>query len=103
MSLSYRMTISEELAQLVEQRRGVLSLQEFTLLALLDRCNGSAVEHELWQQVRELQQLLGRVTAPPRERQASEALDERRAAGSDLDGTVLPTREVACDDRLGWG
>jgi hypothetical protein len=30
MSVSYPITISEQLAELVEQRRGVLSLQEFT-------------------------------------------------------------------------
>jgi hypothetical protein len=90
MSVSYRMTISEELAQLVEQRRGVLTVQECTLLALLDACQGSRVEHELRQQVRELQHLLGRATVPPSE----------QGGGSER---ALPGGDMACDDRLGWG
>jgi hypothetical protein len=97
MSVSYRMTISEELAQLVEQRRGVLTVQEFTLLALLDACQGSRVEHELRQQVRELQHLLGRVTTPPSE--LPEARDEQGGGR----GRASPGGDMACDDRLGWG
>jgi hypothetical protein len=96
-SITYKMSLSDELAELVEQRRGVLSVQEFTLLALLDRCNGSAVEQELRQHIQQLMQLLGRVTAPPRERQASEALDEPGMASSG------PGGDDEGDERLGWG
>jgi hypothetical protein len=43
----YKMTLSPEQLALVEQCRGVMSLQEYTLAALLDRCQGSAAEREL--------------------------------------------------------
>ena len=100
MSVSFRMTISEELAELIEQRRGVLSVQEFTLLALLDRCNGSAVEYELRQQVQQLMQLLGDMRAAGREQAAS---DEPSATSNEAGGAGLVGQGSAGDDRLGWG
>lgn len=43
MSRTYRQTISDELARLVDERRGVLSVQDFTTMALAKFCNAAPI------------------------------------------------------------
>ena len=40
MSATWRQTVGDELMRLIEAKRGVLSIQEFTALALAQLCGG---------------------------------------------------------------
>lgn len=42
-SVSYRMTISDEMAAAIDQARGLLTIQEFTLFALAKFCNAAPI------------------------------------------------------------
>jgi hypothetical protein len=54
MSVTFRLTISEQLARRIEAKRGLLSLQAFTIQALVAACEGSMVEQELRAEIERL-------------------------------------------------
>lgn len=85
MSITYKMSLSDDLVRVLNAARGPLSLQEFTLLALLDKCNGSAVEQELRRQVDQLQYLLA-----------------QRAVPLAVAETAMPCSAAPTDERLEW-
>ena len=57
MSVSYRQTISDEMAARIERRRGLLSVQEYTTIALAVALDTPTL-CELQQQINELRALL---------------------------------------------
>lgn len=57
MSISYRQTISDEMAARIERRRGLLSVQEYTTIALASALDTPTI-CELQQQINELRALL---------------------------------------------
>jgi hypothetical protein len=84
MSIWFKLTISEQLAARIEAKRGLLSLQEFTIQALVAACEGSLVELELRCEIERLH-----VTLRCFGRQPSAELPAPQAGTSD-------------DQRLGW-
>lgn len=98
----YKMTLSPEMLALVEQCRGVQSIQEYTLAALLDKCQGSAVERELRAELDRLHQtlrdvLVERTVAPV---QSSET--PRDALLDSLLRTPARVSAPVADDKLDW-
>lgn len=69
MSQRLTLTISDELAARIEERRGIRSVQDFITNAVLEACSGSAVEAELRRQLvamhETVRQLGGRPPAVP--------------------------------------
>lgn len=69
MSQRLTLTISDELADQIEQRRGIRSVQDFITNAVMESCTGSAVEAELRRQLAAMhetvRQLGGRAPATP--------------------------------------
>ena len=58
MSLVYRQTISDELAALIDTRRGPLSIQDFTTMALYAACGEIAIVVELRAELERLHQTI---------------------------------------------
>lgn len=63
MSVAYRQTISDEMAARIDERRGLLSLQEFTTLALVAALEQPSVA-ELQRQIEQLCDQIARQSAP---------------------------------------
>lgn len=64
MSLTYRQTVSDNLAALIDQRRGPLSIQDFTTLALMQACGECPVVAELRAEIERLHQTIRARKAP---------------------------------------
>lgn len=64
-SAVYKLTLSAEVAALVEQHRGALSVQEFAIVALLEKCQGSPGERAARAEIDRLHATLARVLASP--------------------------------------
>ncbi len=65
MSRVYRQTISDELAALIDEKRGPLSLQDFTTLALAQACGDSPVVVELRAEIERLHMTIRAFSAAP--------------------------------------
>ena len=60
MSRIWRQTISDELAELIDARRGPLSLQEYTTFVLAAACEGQALAQRVAELERQVADLEGR-------------------------------------------
>ena len=87
MSVWFKLTISDQLAAQIETKRGLLSLQEFTIQALITACEGAPLEQELRTEIERLH-----VTVRCFGRQPT----------AELPAPALPQAGADDDRRLGW-
>lgn len=103
-SVVYKLTLSAEVAALVEQHRGVLSVQEFAIHAMLEKCQGTPGERALRDEIERLHVTLALVLASPGAPQSTLSIERQNAVEQPTFGTspLLPAIRVVESDKLDW-
>jgi len=97
-SAVYKLTLSPAVAALVEQHRGALSVQEFAIVAMLEKCQGSPSERVLRDEIERLHATLARVLANPGAPQQTTLQQPQMIVGAER----ARVEQLTASDKLDW-